>query len=57
LSCLTKIFSFCFLMYILSSSSEILSSTCSSLLECPSAVIFVWLKGAFINRILFDAFF
>jgi hypothetical protein len=38
------------LISILSLSSEILSSTCSSLLEWPSTVFFVWLKGLFISK-------
>jgi hypothetical protein len=38
-------------------SSEILSSTCSSLLEWPSTVFFIWLKGLFISRISVWFFF
>jgi hypothetical protein len=36
-----------FLISILSFSSKILSSTCSSLLKWPSTVFCVWLKGLF----------
>jgi hypothetical protein len=38
-----RVFLFYSLISTLSSSSEILSSTCSSLLEWPSIVFFVWL--------------
>jgi hypothetical protein len=48
---------FIFLIYILSSNSEILSSTCSILLDWPSTVFFVWLKGLCISKISFDSFF
>jgi hypothetical protein len=41
LSCLTEIYSVISLISILSSSPEILSSTCSSLLEWPPGVIFI----------------
>jgi hypothetical protein len=48
LSCLTKIYSVFSLTSILSSNSEILSSTCSSLLQWPSFFLFVCLiKGTF----------
>jgi hypothetical protein len=45
------------LISILSLHSEILSSTCSSLLEWSSTVFFVWLKGLFISRISVWFFF
>jgi hypothetical protein len=49
---------FCFsLISILSSRSQILSSTCSSLLEWPSTVFLVWLKFLFIYRISVWFFF
>jgi hypothetical protein len=51
LSYLTKSSSVFSLISISSLSSEILSSTCSSLLEWPSTVFFVWLNGLFISRI------
>jgi hypothetical protein len=38
-------------------SSEILSSTCSSLLECLSTAFFIWLKELFISRISVWFFF
>jgi hypothetical protein len=57
LSCFTEIFSAFSLFSILSLSSENLSSTYYSLLEWPSTVIFVWLKGFFISRISVDSFF
>jgi hypothetical protein len=49
LCCLTIYSVFC-LISILSLSPEILSSTCSTLLEWLSTVFFVWLKGLFISR-------
>jgi hypothetical protein len=45
------------LLSILSSSSAILSSTCSSLLEWPSSVFFVLLKGFLFTWLLFHSFF
>jgi hypothetical protein len=45
------------LISILSSSSEILSSTFYSLLEWPSTVFFVWLMGLFISNISVWFFF
>jgi hypothetical protein len=50
-----KSFFFFNIYFILS--SEILSSTCSTLLEWPSTVFFVWLKGFFIYRISIWFFF
>jgi hypothetical protein len=47
LSCLTKISSVFSLIFILSLSSEILSSICSNLLEWPSSVLFCLTKGTF----------
>jgi hypothetical protein len=50
---------FCFfsLISILSSSYEILSSTCSSLVEWLSSIFFTWLKEYYISRISVWFFF
>jgi hypothetical protein len=55
LSCFTKS-SVLSLVSILSLSPEILSSTCSYLLEWPSTVFFVRLKGLFVSRICLITF-
>jgi hypothetical protein len=45
------------LMSMLSLSPEILSSTCSCLLEWLSTLFFIWLKEVFVPGFLFDYFF